>query len=438
MSQLTSLVQPEVRPDARKENEVVQPETVPGKLRKGRLILLLIAGLIVGASAFFFVRGRRAQSSPTPMASAAVSPTTQLIDVTTSTVISRAASRSVEVVGSLAADEEVIVSAQVAGELSSLNVDFGSYVKQGQIIAQIDRRDAQLKLAQAQATLNQTLARLGMKEGQSYDPLQNADVRVAKSQLDWSGMDLDRATRLIENGDIARSVYDQSVINHQLAQARYQAALDQVQQQLALVEQLRASVALARKGETDTLVRAPISGAVKEKHASRGGYLQVNGKIVTVVRIDPLRVRADIPEASAASVRIGQTTSFTVDSFPDRTFNARVVRIGPSLNEQTRALTIEAEVNNPSYLLRPGMFARSQVVVNPNASATLVPQKAVLYAAGLSKLFAIENGVVKERIVKTGTSSGDLIEILEGVGPGELVATSNLDRLQDGTRVRKQ
>ena len=324
----------------------------------------------------------------------------------------------------------------MAGELQSLLVDFGSFVKQGQVIAQIDRRDAQLKVEQAQATLNQTKARLGMTEGVPYDPQQNADVRVAKSQLDWARMDLNRATRLVENGDIARSIYDQAVVNHQLAQARYQAALDQVQQQLAVIDQQQAALALARKGDTDTVVRAPISGAVKEKHATRGAYLPVNGRIVSLVRIDPLRVRADIPEASSSAVRVGLPILFSVDSIPGKTFNARVVRIGQCLNEQTRALTVEAEVNNPTHQLRPGMFARSQVVVNPNTTAIFVPRNAVIYAAGLAKAFVIDNKTARERIVKTGAADGDMIEILEGIADGDVVAISNLDRLQEGARIR--
>lgn len=435
MSQRTSLLEPETG----KENAVSREIAEPRKPGRARLILFLILGIVAIGIVLAFVRARRSVAQPSATAAGATAPTPDVspVDVTTAPAIARTSSRSVEVVGSLTADEEVIVSAQVPGELASLDVDFGSFVKQGQVIAQIDRRDAQLKMAQAQATLNQTMARLGMKEGEAYEPQQNADARVVKSQLDWARMDLDRATKLIENGDISRSVYDQAVINHQLAQARYQAALDQVQQQLALVDQHRASLALAKKGEADTVVRAPISGSVKEKHAGRGAYLPVNGKIVTLVRLDPLRVRADIPEASAAAVRIGQTTTFTVDSFPGRTFSARVARIGPSLNEQTRALTIEAELSNPANQLRPGMFARSQVVVNANAKAILIPLRAVMYIAGLSKIFVIENGIAKERIIRTGTADGDLIEVLDGVADGEIVATNNLDRLQTGSRVQR-
>ncbi len=381
----------------------------------------------------------RAKQQPEATADAATKPaataTPQAVDVTTAAALTRNLQRSVEVVGSLAADEEVVVSAQVAGELSQLNVDFGSYVSQGQVIAVIDQRDAKLKVEQAEATLKQTIARLGMKEGEKFDPHQNADVRVAKASLDWAQMDLDRNSKLIENGDISRSIYDQAMTQHNLAKARYQAALDSVNQQLAIVEQQRSALSLAKKAVTDTVVRAPISGAVKEKLSNRGSYLAVGGKIVTLVKINPLRLRADIPESSSAAVSKGQTMTLTVEALAGRTFSGRIVRISPSLNEQTRALTVEAEVNNSGNLLRPGMFAKSQLITAKNSSAVLIPAKAVLTAAGLSKVFVIENGKAVERIVKTGVTDGDLIEIVEGVKDGEVVAASNLDKLQTGTVV---
>jgi len=357
------------------------------------------------------------------------------VDVATAPAITRGLQRGVEVVGSLLADEEVIVSAQAPGELAALNVDFGTYVTRGQIIAQIDQRDSKLKVEQAEATLKQTMARLGMKEGEKFDPDRSADVRVAKAQLDWEKMNLDRQTKLVENGDISRAVYDQANTTHNLALARYQAALDAVNQQLAVIEQQRAALNLARKAVTDTVVRSPINGAVKEKHAARGSYVMVNSRIVTLVKIDPLRLRADIPEYAAAMVRTGQTMTLTVEALPDRTFEGRVVRIGPSLSEQTRALSIEAEVRNPGNLLRPGMFAKSTLITAKDAPAVMVPRRAVQVIAGLNKVFVIENGRASERIVKTGASDGDLIEIVEGVKAGDNVATTNLDKLQAGSVV---
>lgn len=394
------------------------------------LIITVVAGVLLASGCG---RNKRA---PEATAEAKASSTSEpTVDVTTAAAITRGLQRGVEVVGSLVADEEVVVSAQAPGELAALNVDFGAYVQRGQIIARIDQRDAKLKVEQAEATLKQTMARLGMNNGERFDPDRNADVRVAKAQLDWEKMNLDRQTRLVEKGDISRALYDQAVTTLNLAQARYQASVDSVNQQLAVVEQQRAALNLAKKAMGDTVVRAPISGAVKEKRSSQGSYLPVNAPIVTLVKINPLRLRADIPEYAAASVRTGQMMTLEVEAFPERTFAGRVVRIGPSLNELTRALTVEAEVPNPGNLLRPGMFAKSRLITAKDAPAVMVPQRAVQVIAGLNKVFVIENGRASERIVKTGASDGDLIEVVEGVKSGESVATSNLDKLQDGTPV---
>ncbi len=384
---------------------------------------------------------RKAESEPIAEAAgkAAATPAPP-VEVTTAAAITRALQRGVDVVGSFTADEEVIVSAQAPGELAQLNVDFGSFVQAGQVIATIDQRDAKLRIEQAEATLKQTLARLGMpsshQDGAAFDAAQNADVKVAKAQLDWTKMDLERAAKLVEQGDVSRSIFDQAQTQNNLAQARYQAAIDAVNQQLAVVEQQRSALNLAKKALADTVVRAPISGAVKEKHTARGAYLPVNGRIVTLVKINPLRLRAEIPESSTAAVRTGQQMTLSVDAFPNRKFTGRIVRIGPSLNEQTRALTVEAQVANPGNLLRPGMFARSSLVTAPDAAAVLVPSKAVVTSAGLSKVFVIEDGKAVEKIVQIGVTDGELIEIKEGVKSGETLATSNLDRLQTGTVVK--
>ncbi len=361
------------------------------------------------------------------------------VEVSTAAAITRSLARSVEVVGSLAADEEVVVSAQMSGEVAQLNIDFGSFVQAGQVIATLDQRDAKLRIEQAEASLKQTMARLGMpsnKEADKFDPNQAADVRVAKAQLDGTKTDLDRATKLVENGDVARTIYDNAVTQNNLAQARHQAALDAVNQQLAVIEQQKSAINMAKKALGDTVVRSPITGAVKEKHTSRGAYLsQQSLRIATLVKINPLRLRADIPEFAAAAVRTGQQMLLEIDAFPGRKFTGRIARIGAALNEQTRALTVEATVANPGNLLRPGMFAKSSLITAPNAQATMVPAKAVVSIAGLTKVYVIENGKAAERIVKTGTRDGDLIEISEGVRTGESVATNNLDKLQTGTAV---
>lgn len=357
------------------------------------------------------------------------------IQVTTAPVVERVTNREVEVVGSLAAEDEVTVSSQASGNLDDITVDLGTAVRRGQVIARIDQRELKLKVDQAQGTLHQAEARLGIKRGEKIDPRKQPDVRLAFAALERARYDLNASRSLADSGDISRQQLDVYQKTLDQAEARYQAALENVRNLEAIIEEKRAALDLAKKQLSDTNIVSPINGVVKEKAASRGEYLQPGKPIVTIVQIDPLRLRADIPEYAAASVRTGQTMTLTVEAFPGRTFAARVVRIGPSLNEQTRALTVEGQVANPSNLLRPGMFAKSRLMTAKNVSAVMVPRGAVQVVAGLNKVFVIANGRASERIVKTGAADGDLIEIVEGVRPGDNVATSNLDKLQEGSLV---
>lgn len=355
--------------------------------------------------------------------------------VNTAAVIERSTNRSVEVVGSLIAEDEVTVSSQASGNLSEITVDLGSSVRSGQVIARIDQRELKLKVDQAEGTLHQAEARLGIKRGENFDPQKQTDVRMAFAALERARYDLNASRSLADSGDISKQQLDVYQKTVDQAEARYQAALENVRNLEAIVEEKRAALDLTKKQLSDTEIHSPISGVVKEKAASRGEYLQPGKPIVTIVQIDPLRLRADIPEYAAASVQTGQTMTLTVEAFPQRTFTGRVVHIGPSLNEQTRALTVEAQVSNPNNLLRPGMFAKSNLITSKDAKAIMVPRRAVQSIAGLNKVFVIDSGRAMERIVKIGVTDGDLVEVLEGVKTGETVATNNLDKLQDGSIV---
>jgi multidrug efflux pump subunit AcrA (membrane-fusion protein) len=396
------------------------------KQRTHVFVALLSLSLLTACSSKSKEAGARADSKEEPAPA---------IEVKTAPVTERRTNRSVEVVGSLVAEDEVTVSSQASGNLADITVDLGTAVRSGQVIARIDQRELKFKVDQAEGTLHQAEARLGVKRGERIDPQKQPDVRMAFAALERARYDLKASRSLAESGDISKQQLDVYQKTVDQAEARYQAALENVRNLEAIVEEKRAALDLAKKQLTDTEIVSPISGVVKEKAASRGEYLQPGKPIVTIVQVDPVRLRADIPEYAAASVRTGQTMTLTVESFPGRTFTGRVVRIGPSLNEQTRALTVEAEVRNPGNLLRPGMFAKSNLVTANDALALMAPRRAVQVIAGLNKLFVVENGRVSERIVKLGAVDGDLIEIVEGVKSGEVVATSNLDKLQEGSAV---
>jgi len=357
------------------------------------------------------------------------------IQVSTAPVIERSTNRGVEVVGSLEAQDQVTVSSQGSGNLESISVDLGSPVSRGQVIARIDQRELKLKRDQAEAALHQAEAKLGITRDGKIDPQKQPDVRQAVAALERARYDLTAAKKLFDAGTISNQQYDVYQKTVDQAEARYQASLENVRNLEGIIEEKRAALDLTKKQLADSDIISPLSGVVKEKTASRGEYLQPGKPVVTIVQINPLRLRLEVPETFAASIAKGQVVTLKVDSFPDREFKGVIKRINPSMDEKSRSLMAEAEVANSNALLRPGMFARSQIVSNSKTMALMVPEKAVVSLAGVTKIFVLEGAVAVERIVKLGARDGSLVEILEGVKAGERVITSNAEQLHDGSAV---
>jgi RND family efflux transporter MFP subunit len=359
----------------------------------------------------------------------------EVVQVSTATVVERNVQRGLEVVGSLEAEDEVTLSSEATGTLEEISVDVGTPVRRGQTIARLDRRELNLKVDQAEAALRQAEARLGVKPGERFNPEKQPDVRQARAQLERARYDLNAAKNLTEHGDISQQQYDVYQRTFEQAEARYQASLENVRNLEAVLEEKRAQLALARKQLTDVAIVSPINGVVKEKIASRGEYLQPGKAVVTIVQIQPLRLRLEVPETFAASISRGQAVTLKVDTFGDRDFKGVIKRINPAVDEKNRSLIAEAEVLNESGLLKPGMFARAQIVSDARGLAMMVPEKAVVTLAGVNKVFVLEGDRAVERVVKLGLRDGPLVEAVEGVKLGDRVITSNTEQLHDGILV---
>ncbi|MBI4752695.1 MAG: efflux RND transporter periplasmic adaptor subunit [Acidobacteria bacterium] len=361
------------------------------------------------------------------------------VEIRTATAIERLIERNIETVGQLVADDEVTVSSQVRGEVSEMNIDLGSFVKAGQVIARISPQEYELKLKQAEAALQQACAKIGLTApNPNFDIEQAPEVKQAKASLDETKLKMERTRKLIESGDVSQDRWDTVEINHRTALARYDAARDNIRNQLATIDQRSAEVQLARKNLNDSTITSPISGTVSQKLTSRGEYISEMGgnrSIATIVRSNPLRLQAGIPEVGVSFVKPGVGVDFTVDTYPGRTFKAQVSRISPDLNAQSRLLMVEATAENNEDMLKPGMFAKVFVKTTNKIPVVLVPVASVTSIAGLNKVFVVQQDKVVERQVKLGLRDGDMIEITEGVKKDEPVAVSNLSQLSNGVAV---
>lgn len=347
----------------------------------------------------------------------------------------REVERSIAVTGSLAPDESVNLSFEVAGTLARVNVDFGQTAVRGQVLAELDQREAMLQLERIRAALAQAMARAGLQAGdEGSSPESSPAVRQALAQLEDARSKFESARKLVASGDISRERYTELEKSMHAREAAYQATRDELRMQLASTEGLRAEVKLAEKKLGDTVIRAPFDGAVTAKLISQGQFVKENIAILTFVKSSPLRLRAELPESAVGEVHTGTPLTFTTDAAPDAVFHAVVRELNPSLDAKSRSLTAEARLVTPDPRLKPGMFVQVKLVVMRNARIVAVPKDALYAMAGLTKVFVVRNGIAVERKLQPGETLGDWVEA-PGIQPGEQVAVSNLGLLVDGAKV---
>ena len=390
------------------------------------------------------------------------------VDVSTAQAVVKPIPTYLEATGNLAGDEQTDVAANVGGKIVEVNFDVGSYVQKGSVLIRLDDRDAKIRLEQAQAqaeqsrkAVNQAIAnlrqnqvRLGVKDGESFDIETFSQVKSVKANLVLAQKELDRSEKLLESGDVSRSVVDQrraqrDALLGQLDEARSNAAVavKAISSTEAAVSSAKSAVATsetqidqAKKAILDTVVYAPISGYISERVSDPGEYISPsvpNSKVATIVRTGTLRLRIDVPEQAIAKVGLGQGISLQTSAYPDRNFAGTVARVLPGLNTTARTLTVEAEVPNPGGLLKPGQFATVRITQSKPENAVMVPASAVKTEGDINKVFVVKDGAAREHIVQLGLLENGIIQIKTGVAEGDVVATSNLSALVDGVLVRQ-
>jgi multidrug efflux pump subunit AcrA (membrane-fusion protein) len=384
-------------------------------------------------------------------AAVTASPTPAVVEVSTMAAISRQLPQYFEATGSLAANEQTDVAPETSGRVAAVGVDIGSSVKRGQMLVRLEDADfkdrvdqAQAQLDQNKATLEQNRAKIGLRPGQKFNPENVPEVAAARAALDLADKNLRRYEKLVESGDISSATFDQQKSQRDQASEQYKALIHQAEQNFAAIANSQAAVdaaqsnlSLAKRNLTYTTVTAPIAGYISDRPADIGEYISPQQKVATIVSLNPLRVRIDVPEQAIPQIHQGESVSVTVSAYPDRSFSGRVARISPNVTATSRTLTVEADVDNPNAELKPGQFATIRVLLPHSAPAVMVPQRALRTISGATYVFVVKNGFAQQRLIQSGQTEGDLVEIKSGIAADEVIATSNVDQLSDGVAVRQ-
>jgi multidrug efflux pump subunit AcrA (membrane-fusion protein) len=366
--------------------------------------------------------------------------------------------------GSFVADESSDIAPPVAGRVITTPVDVGAFVKQGQVICELDHRDAELKLEQARAqlaeaegALRQAQSRIGLTDG-NFDPAKVPEVAAARAnyesaqaQAKLAAADSKRYANLVSTGDVSQSAFEKARTQQETAEAQANAARQQyegavnaarqsyqiVSSSQASLDAMRAQVAQAEKGVSDTTIRAPFDGYVSARPVAAGEYVALTNKIATVVRIRTLKLQLQTPEQRAAKAQVGMAVVARVSAYPDRDFEGKVSAINPAVDPNSRVFILEARFQNPGNALRPGMFATARVLLPGGENGIFVPRSAVVRdkTTDSNQVYVIQGGEARLHVVLTGDLDGDSIRVLSGLSGNETVAASGQAALYDGAPV---
>ena len=342
---------------------------------------------------------------------------------------------TLDVTGTLMADAQTDIASEIEQRVVEISVERGQYVTAGQVVARMDDQDATNVLREAEATEAQIRERLGLTNGQTFDPLKTPEVQQARATMERAEADYKRFAQLLEEGAISRSEHDLRRADYLATKAQYETTINQMRQLYQSLLAQKVRVAMGRKAVEDTIIRAPWSGVIAEKAADVGRYTKKGDRIATIVRVDPLRIELTIPEGAVAAVRKGQRVAFSVQSHPDRQFEGAIAYVGPAVRADSRALVVEAIVPNPKALLQPGLFATARIELPGTRPSLMVPAPAVRNEGGIFTLFVAKNDRAEARIVQIGRDAGGSVEIVRGLVAGERVISSPAAGLADGAPI---
>ncbi|MBI3041650.1 MAG: efflux RND transporter periplasmic adaptor subunit [Betaproteobacteria bacterium] len=290
----------------------------------------------------------------------------------------------VSAVGSLLANESVVIRPEVAGRVAAIQFNEGQAVAAGARLVSLDSTEVQAQLAASRA-----------------------DERLTQQRAE-------RAAELFKKNFISQQALDD-------AREAYKKATAQRQENEARVAK--------------TEIRAPFSGIVGLRQVSAGAYLKAGEDIVRLDKIDVMKLDFRVPEVYLGKIRRDQPVAVRVDAFPGEQFAGRVYAVETAVDERTRTVMLRGRVENKGVRLRPGMFARVTLELGSNDKATLVPEQAIVPRGNRNFVFRVVNGKAALTEVGLGARSPGQVEITKGLKPGEVVVTDGQLKLQDGTPV---
>ena len=422
------------------------------RYRVGIVLVLLVLG--IGGAVWYWTRTRAAgavtRSRPDPVVGV-VSPQR----------------RDIEVKLSFTADilpaKQAAIFSKVSGYIRKIHVDRGDFVKEGQLLVEIDDLELRASAEQARAALLSSQAGLevarSMLEGQKAN-LENQRANLAKARAVAAndGRQADRMKTLFEKGmvsaldwDNARTNSDSSRASTDAAEAQLRLAGVQITTQEsqvrlaeAQVETFRAALSLAQSNLSNTRLTAPFAGFIAQRNLDQGvavsgqsaGTTTTSVGILLIQDIASVKVQLEVPERDIGRVKVGGGVRVTADPYKGEVFAGSIARVVHNLDPRSRTMGVEVEIPNPGARLNPGMFARVEAVVDTRTGVLTIPMEALRVGDGRPSVMVVRNNVVEPVAIEVGVADSRGVEVVKGLGTGDQVILQGKDLVRQGQKVR--
>jgi membrane fusion protein (multidrug efflux system) len=293
-------------------------------------------------------------------------------------------------VGSVTAVQGVTVAPEIAGTISEIDFESGAMVAKGDLLVRFDTST------------------------------EEAQLKAANAQLEWAKVSVDRSEKLRSDNTISQSELDQAQATFKQAKANADAI----------------SAAIDKK-----TIRAPFAGKLGIRQVNLGQYVDAGKPIVSLQALNPVYVDFSLPQQNLGEIKTGMKVVVSSDTYAGKQFDGTLTTINPDLDENTRSVRLQATFDNGDQLLRPGMFARVEVLQPNEQKVLVIPATAILSAPYGDSVYVIEKGtngpglVVRQQFVRTGLARGDFIAVETGLKQGDRVVSAGLFKLRNGSAV---
>lgn len=321
--------------------------------------------------------------------------------------------RNIAYLGNLEAYQEVRVFSTIPTRITELKVDVNDFVNEGDLLAVVDN----IKIKQAVI--------------QAEEGLKSIQAQYENALAEWKRI---------------KKLYDQNAVS----QSQYDVVRTQKEAAKAAVNQLKAGLKSAKEQFNDSFIKAPILGIISSRTYNVGDQTSPQFPAFTIVQMDKIKINIDIVESQIALIIPNQRVNITVNTYPDDVFTGKVNKIYPTINPMTRTVKCEIIIDNPDYRLKPGGFARVEIVTDEHENVLVVPKYAIIEKTSLEYLggeitntrintekyvFIVENSVALLQQIETDIVNNNYAEVISGLNGGEDIITIGQYNISDSSMV---